>query len=293
MADPKDSRKSSKGGRYYVWRDPSGETTERYFSVTTIIDGGIPKPALMGWAVKQTAIYAIENHELLRLHIAKDLDDNGKLPAPGADGKIASEGCMEAYKLLWNSRWAKAQKAADLGTYIHEAIEAYVLDQPHGEWPADAAPYLENAVRFLTDFGVLVESVEASVYNRTQKYAGTLDMIATINGERWLIDFKTGSGVYPEAALQMAAYAHAEFIGKPDRSEEPMPKIDHAAVVHLQPDGYKVIPAKITDAVFSYFMYAREVFRWCEFDQKEALADPVKSLDELVEIIAPREEVSA
>lgn len=292
MAAPADARKSSKGGRYYVWRAPDGEETERYFSVTTIIDGGIPKPALMGWAVKQTAIYAIENAELLRLHIAKDLVD-GKLPAPGPDGKQTGEGCQEAYKLLWNSRWAKSQKAADLGTYIHEAIEAYVLDKPHGDWPDDAAPYLENAVSFLTEFGVLVEMVEASIFNRTQKYAGTLDMIATINGERWLIDFKTGSGVYPEAALQMAAYAHAEFIGKPDRSEELMPRIDHAAVIHLRPDGYKVIPVKVTEAVFQYFMYAREVFRWCEFDQKEALAEPITDPSELQEVITPREEVSA
>lgn len=259
------SFKPADGGRYYEWPSEDRETTERYFRVTTIIDSGIPKPALLGWAVKETALYAINNIDLLKLHIAKDLDENGKLPPFDEKRKPTSEGCKEAYKLLWNSRWEMSQKAAQLGTDIHKAIETYVLDKPAPEWRDEVRSYLENAVKFLTDFEVLVEMTEASVFSRSQKYAGTLDMIAEIAGQRWLVDFKTGSGVYPEVGLQMSAYANAEFIGKPDRSEHPMPKVDHAAVVHLRPEGYSFIPVRIDEEVFQSFMYAREVFRWCEF----------------------------
>lgn len=267
-----------------MWRSPDGEATERYFSVTTIIDNGIPKPALLGWAVKETALYAIQNLDILRAHIAKDVLDNGKLP-PFDDKtrKPTTEGCLEAYKLLWNARYTGKERAAKLGSDIHEAIESYVLDRPTPAWPDDVAPYLENAVRFLKDFEVVVEMTEASVYNRTQKYAGTLDAIATIGGKRWLLDFKTGSGIYPEVALQMSAYAHAEFIGRPDRSEESMPKIDHAAAVHLRKDGYDFIPVRIDEPVFMAFQYAREVFRWCEFDCKDVIADPLGPSDLLVE----------
>ena len=50
------------------------------------------------------------------------------------------------------------------------------------------------------------------VYSRTFGFAGTLDAICTIAGRRGLLDIKTGrSGVYPEVALQLAAYAHADF----------------------------------------------------------------------------------
>lgn len=270
-------------GRYYVWRAPDGEETERYFRVTTIIDGGIPKPALMGWAVKETALYAIQNLDILKVHVAKDLDGNGKLPPfDEKTRKPTTEGCLEAYKLLWNSRFVGRDKAANLGTKIHEAIEAYVLDKPQPEWPDDIAPYLGNAVQFLKDFEVAVEMTEATVFNRSQRYAGRLDAIATIAGQRWLIDFKTGSGVYPEAALQMAAYAHAEFIGKPDRTEEPMPAIDRAAIIHLQPDGFRFIPVRIDRDVFTYFCYAREVFRWCETASKQVVFDPIDEVESLV-----------
>lgn len=273
-----------RSGRYYTWRSADGETTDKFFSVTTIIDGGIPKPALMGWAVKETALYAINNLDILRVHMDKDRDEAGKLPPfDEATRKPTSEGCLEAYKLLWNARWQQSQPKADLGTKIHDAIEAYVLDKPAPEWPSDIAPYLEHAVGFLTDFEVLVEMTEAEVYNRNQMYAGRLDMIATIAGERWLVDFKTGSGVYPEVGLQMAAYAHAEFIGKPDKSEHPMPKVDRAAVVHLRPEGYRFVPVRMDDEVFEVFCYAREVFRWCEFTTKDKdapiIADPVKLAD--------------
>lgn len=284
MGTPADAR-NGRGGRYYVWRSEDGEQTDRYYSVTTIIDNGIPKPALMGWAVKMTALYAIQNLDILRAHIAKDLDEAGKLPPfSEKDGKPTSEGALEAYKLLWNSRYTSKERAAQLGSRIHEAIESYVLDRPAPQWSDDVAPYLENAVRFLTDFGVLVEMTEASVFNRTQKYAGTLDMIATINGQRWLIDFKTGSGVYPETALQMSAYAHAEFIGKPDRTEHPMPEIDRAAIVHLRADGYRFIPVRIDEEVFSHFLYAREVFRWSEFTSKEVVGEPLTA-DQIEEAV--------
>lgn len=283
MSGPADARTGRSGGRYYVWRSPDGEATERYYSVTTIIDNGIPKPALMGWAVKETALYAIQNLEILKAHVSKDLVDGKLPPFDQKTRKPTTEGCLEAYKLLWNSRYTGKERAAKLGSEIHEAIESYVLDKPTPQWSPDVAPYLENAVAFLKDFEVLVEMTEASVYNRTQKYAGTLDAIVTINGERWLLDFKTGSGIYPEVALQMSAYAHAEFIGRPDRSEEPMPKIDHAAAIHLTPDSYAFIPVRIDDQVFSHFCFAREVFRWCEFDSKEVIAPTVRDLDSLNE----------
>jgi hypothetical protein len=286
--------KSRGGKRYYVWPSRDRQETERYWSVTTIIDGAFPKPALLGWAVKQTAIYAIENLDLLRLHLKKDLNEHGQLPPPDPEtGKPSGEGGQEAYKLLWNGRFAKSQRAADLGSRVHEAIETYVLDKPAPAWPKDIAPYLEQALAFLRHFEVMVEMTEAAVYNRMQKYAGRLDMIATIADKRWLVDFKTGSGVYPEAALQMAAYKNAEFIGKPDKTEEPMPEIECAAVVHLQPTHYSFIPVDIGETVYNHFLYGREVFRWTEFDSKQVVSDPVPNLERLAERVSNDQQVVA
>lgn len=52
MAAPKDARKSG-SKRFYSWRN------ENHWSVTTIIDGAIPKRALIYWAANEVAEYAI------------------------------------------------------------------------------------------------------------------------------------------------------------------------------------------------------------------------------------------
>jgi len=58
---------------------------------------------------------------------------------------------------------------------------------------------------------------EQKVYHRTHKYAGTVDAVATINGEYSVIDWKTSKAVYPEYYLQVAAYAKAleDMEGRP------------------------------------------------------------------------------
>lgn len=274
VANPRNASKT-KGKRWYTWNAPDGENTERYWSVTTIIGGGVPKPALIGWAAKITAVEAIGNLNILNEMVGKDRLDDGTLPPLDDFGKPTGDGCMAAYEYLTKARFRSSGKAADLGTEIHECIEAWVLDKPLPDWRPEVEPYMESVVDWLGDFEPKVEMSEASVYNRTRRYAGTLDMIATIGDERYLIDFKTGSGVYPEAALQMAAYAHAEFVGSPDGTEVAMPKVDGALIIHVQPDHYEPIPVRIDDEVFGAFLYAREVFRWMEDTSKSVIGDPL------------------
>lgn len=261
MAAPKNARSKGRGKRWYVWNAPGQDKTERYWSVTSIISGGIPKPQLTYWAAKEAAKYATENLE----HI-QGLVNMGEL------------GVEQAVEVIKKAPWKKSGKAADLGTSIHEAIEAWVLDKPLPDWSEEVEPYMEAAIQWLSDFEPKVEASEASVYSRTYRYAGTLDMIATIGDRLWLIDFKTGSGVYPEAALQMSAYANADFIGLPDGTEGEMPMVDAAAVVHVQPNSYEFIPVSIEEPIFKSFLYCREVFRWMEDLSKEAIHPAVPSL---------------
>jgi hypothetical protein len=135
---------------------------------------------------------------------------------------------------------------------------------------------------FLSDFSPEFLVSEATVFNRTEHYAGTLDAIAKIRAsgttlesagqERtFLIDFKTGKGVYPESALQLAAYRFAEFICAPDGSEQPIPEIEGGAVLHLTDEGYELIEVVCDEAVFKTFLYVRECFRWQEEQSKTVL----------------------
>lgn len=48
--------------------------------------------------------------------------------------------------------------------------------------------------------------VETPLVSEQYRYGGTRDLLAKVDGVLTLVDFKTGSGVYPEHYIQVAAY---------------------------------------------------------------------------------------
>lgn len=240
-------------GRFYLWQG------ERYWSVTTLIGAGLPKPALLPWAVKRTALCAVDELDIVQAMAKRDRDG--------------------AVDYLERARYRSSEPKRKLGTWIHEAAEAYVLQAPYPEPNELQAPILAQFVAFLDTFAPEYVAVEAPVFSREQHYAGTLDAIVQITHPElalaWgitgrpitlLIDYKTSSsGVYAEAALQLAAYRHAEtFLGMPSADEAPMPHVDGTAVLWLRPDGYSLVPVRTDADVFRSFLYVREVarFQW-------------------------------
>lgn len=243
MAEPRTAT-TKKGQRFYTWRG------DQYWSVTTIIGGGVPKPALLPWGIKMVAEGAVRIADSLPALVREDAD--------------------AAVRMLKGMPYANRDRAADLGTSVHEAVEAYVLDKPMPKWKPPVAARMLAFEKYLADCSPVYEATEASVFNRTQRYAGTLDAIVHLDGHRRIIDVKTGKGVYPEAALQLAAYRYAEFIGGADGDEVPMPTVDGALVLHLPDEGgrYELFDVRADEAVFSAFLYCREVFRWQEETSK-------------------------
>jgi hypothetical protein len=255
-------RTTTNKGRYYEWRAEDG----KFWSVTTIVNGGLPKPVLVNWAKLFVARYAVENFSKL-----------GALLDPGETGFVDREGAIGWLK---ESPYRDRDRRGALGTLVHDAAEAYILDKPHPKWDDATRPRMEQFLRFLDDHqpNYLDGMVEAPVYNRAERYAGTLDGICDIGGRRVLIDYKTGKGVYPETSLQLAAYRHAEFIGAPDGSEIPMPAVDACVVLHIPDEGeYNLIEVRADAEVFQAFKYVREVFRFMEETSKSVLLGPFPS----------------
>jgi hypothetical protein len=239
------------GQRFYIWRN------ERYWSVTTIIGGGIPKPALINWAKKFTAEYAVEHFDSFAQLVKDD-----------------PEGAIDWLK---GAAYRDRDKKAELGSHLHEAMEAYVLGKPFPKWPPLVKPRMLAFEQFLKDFQPEYEATEASVFNRTERYAGTLDALAVIDGKKYLLDMKSGKAVYPEVGLQLAAYRYAEFIGLPDGSEEEMRPVDGCAALHLDANGdYELIEVHADESIFRYFLYVREVFRWQQEASKTVLVGPMR-----------------
>lgn len=290
MSQPKNARRTSTG-RLYEWRAPGlpmDDEPERFWSVTTIIKGGLPAPALMAWGMRSVAEFAVANYRQLAAMVGSSYRFERD-----ADGRIVGvlddpDAVVSAIDWLKGSPYRERERKADAGTAIHEHAEAYALGKPMPAPRPEIAGQVAAFHRFLEayqptpvkheDGGFWM--AEASVYNRTESYAGTLDTIMDIPRlGRVLIDYKSAKGVYAETAMQLAAYRFAEFIGLPDGTEWPMPEVDGCAVLHLHPDagpeGYALIPMIADEQVFTAFKYAREVFRWAEETSKGVVGKPI------------------
>src|SRR5438128_11207094 len=92
-------------------------------------------------------------------------------------------------------------------------------------------------------------------------------MIAKLGGQTWLIDLKTSKGYYAETAMQLAAYANADFIGLPDDPKRyRLPPIDRYAVLHLRPEayasGYSLVEYNVGQPEFAAFLSALSLSAW-------------------------------
>lgn len=251
MSGPRNATTTT-SGRTYEW-PPTGEVFD---SVTTIISGGTPT----GWGLKKwlksvNVRFAVENPDLWMPLAKRD--------PQGAIDYIIGEG--DRFR----------DNAAVRGTDVHDWAEKIVLGTAVGEPPEHLKGYVDQFARFLQEWKPEYELTEATVYNRTHGYAGTLDWIARIDGFGLVLgDIKTkadGKTIYGDIGLQLAAYAFAEFIGLPDGTEAPMPKIDTTLALVIRPSSYDLIPVKVDEDVFRDFLYVQQVRRFSEQTAKTLL----------------------
>lgn len=263
MSGPKHARSTTKGRTYQ--HPVTGETA---WSVTTVMDAGLPKPALVGWSARMVAEYAVANHARLEsllsgVRIQRDGDARLVVSDPSA--------VDAAVDWLKGAPYRDKERKANIGTAIHARIEARILGTPMPEAPEELRPRLEHFDAFERAFKPEWLLSEATVWNRTESYAGTLDWIARIGRTVVLGDTKSGKDVYSEVAIQLAAYQRAEFVLMPDGTEEPMPETQGACVLHLTDDGYRLVPVHITEDTYRTFLHCREMFRWQDEFSKRSL----------------------
>jgi len=125
----------------------------------------------------------------------------GGVKLPGVTTILKEVGAID-------TRWAQ-QWHLDRGTAVHKTIELHnkgVLD--YDSIDPEVTPYFEQWLEFENVSEIKVLTSEKKVTHETLLYGGTLDMIAELNGEKVLIDLKTG-GKAPWHSLQTAAYAMA------------------------------------------------------------------------------------
>jgi len=138
-------------------------------------------------------------------------------------------------KLFWQQNTkeeadALFNQAGDFGSKMHDAFERLLLAQELNlltDYPTKKEKDCLMAFKDWFSYYKPTEfDAEQPIASAKYKYAGTLDFVGMINGQRWLIDFKTSNAIHFSHQLQILAYqvAYEESYGK---------KIDRVAIARF------------------------------------------------------------
>lgn len=232
-----------KGERHYVWNG-----LERFTSVTTAI-GGMPKPKLNEWKLKKL----IEDM-MLHWDAVK-----GKKPA-------------DALEYI---RERDVSSSADTGNLVHKYVDSIGkgFELPDGD--DITSSFYGQVHNFIDEYRPTFIENELFVFNREWGYGGRIDTIIEIHGVRYVLDVKTGTRVYSDVGLQLAAYANATTIGRPDGTEEPMLDVNKRTglVLHVRPDMYQCRQVDIGDRVYQHFLSAVDCYNWGRAESDNIIGD--------------------
>lgn len=182
--------------RYYeVTNAPGVEGSLKYGSVSSCLTV-IAKPALIPWAKKE-ALLSVES-ELKRRMKNKD------------KARITLNDVWISEMLLAAKKQPDKIKddAAEFGTQSHDYIEK-IINGKDLKVPEKFSGPVEAFKEWWIGSGMEFVMAETSVASVNYGYGGRLDAVGMRHGHYVLLDWKTGNGIYDEAALQVGAYANA------------------------------------------------------------------------------------
>ncbi len=267
---------------------------ERHWSVTTIL-GCLKAEGLLYWTAEEAAKAAVNS-------------------AASLQARIEEEGREAVIKWLRDARFRRAKgerTAAELGTEVHAACEAYALTGQRPDVDAEVQPFLDQFDRWAQEFQPVYQAAEVTVYSPSYGYAGTCDAFLTVGGVRCIVDYKSSrksfdnrgnpTTPYPEVALQLAAYRHAELaaVWRPRRMEQyrrryyllgqaeremavPVPEVDTGLVIHITPDHCDAYPVECGPDIFESFLFVQEAARWQFQTSKTVIGRPLEPAKEAV-----------
>lgn len=229
---------------------------ERVPGVTTILKMA-PHDALVGWAGRVTAEYALDFWD-----------------------ELAELKPSERLRRMQAARFEIRDKAARRGTEVHRLAEQLVGGD-EVTVPEELAGHVEAYRDWLDAIEPVPVATELVVASRTHRYCGTSDLIADlppiligaelVPAARWLLELKTtASGVWPESALQATAYRRAEVYVHPEHPDDEQPMdllgIERAGVVWIKSDMAELRPVDTSDATWEVFVHLRWLFDQMERD---------------------------
>jgi hypothetical protein len=160
---------------------------------------------------------------------------------------------LEASKEAWKARRGEA---ADIGTYVHNFLEAEMKYRarvqnpynPQFELFPEGPPVLLSSnipeeyfepvrnsisagLKFFDEHQIELVQAEAPRWSPTYGFIGTGDLIAKVDGKLTVVDYKTSKRLYDTVFLQLAAYQLAYEEEFPDQ------KIEQRLAINVGRDG--------------------------------------------------------
>lgn len=103
------------------------------------------------------------------------------------------------------------ERAAEVGSKLHatfdELISGVEVIWDGKNYTIEEWQMICKFMEFWDRYKPKVLINEVSFCSDNLKFGGTIDLVCEINGERWLIDFKSSNAIYTSYELQVAAYA--------------------------------------------------------------------------------------
>ena len=148
-------------------------------------------------------------------------------------------------------------------------VDPYRAEADHGSYAEllakESRHYVANALAWIEKEKPEFEAIgqEAVTVNETHGYAGTMDALVKLRGQRLVLDFKTSKSRQDRKwQLQLEAYRHAEFIGLVASGEKfDMGETDGSAVLWIKPlDACELLPYSPREDYFEAFLALRQAY---------------------------------
>lgn len=201
-------------------------------------------------------------------------------------------------------------EAAARGTEVHRIAEEIALGAIP-EYDTALQGFVDNAQKFLEIYQPRFIEIESVVYSDKYGYAGQFDWLAEIpievmqkrgvwnpdlnKYEPWVDnrsakrrkespdsilvwgDYKTGT-IKESIALQLSAYQYADYIGREDATQDPIPMADEYWGVSIRDDALEVIPVEVNEETFKAFLGVRDTSIWITQTRKRVLKRPLQEI---------------
>ena len=228
---------------------------EHKYPGVTGITGCLPKPFLVGWSARMSAELAVDSIDYVGQMVARDR-------------KGAVDYLSYAHTRYTNSR-------ADLGSRAHVLFEQMMRGETPGRVHPDLEQHKAHFAEFLDAAQPTLLAAEDIAWSDSYQYAGSFDAIMRLRlNERGdldqhgepadiLVDYKTSKRIYPDVALQLAAYRHADEIVFADDTAKPMWGTDGGAVLWVTDADWDFRLLDTGDDVFDVFVaLRRRIYDW-------------------------------